>query len=42
MNTLNPAQGLAKHISNSLATQTQLAGWQHVQEYVVDPKGMRE
>jgi serine/threonine protein kinase len=34
----HPAQALAKHVNNMLSTQTQLAGWKHVQDYIVDPK----
>lgn len=34
----HPAQPYAKHVVITLATQTQLAGWLHVQEYIVDPK----
>lgn len=37
----NP-QGLAKHVVSALATHTQLAGWKHVQDYIIDPKAYLE
>lgn len=34
----HPAQALAKHVQNALSMQTQLAGWKHVQDFIMDPK----
>jgi serine/threonine protein kinase len=38
----HPSQALAKHIQNALSTQTQLAGWKHVQDFIIDPKAYSE
>lgn len=33
---------MAKHVMSVLATHTQLAGWKHVQDYIINPKAYLE